>query len=188
MILHSMDRSKPPLREDCFIDTGYIRCPPILFTVLSPQWEGIVPFEVDILLDFFHDYYTEKFVNKIKLPIHITDINTTKTKMKRFIQQLLSVQVYRGEFPVLHSSSSAIDTVHWIAIFLSWDCVTGRKIHNHLNPADKILWASPWGQWFVVHTHRKLLEHTRIHRKKNNTPHHSPPLWYQLNQIISQWL
>lgn len=104
------------------------------------------------------------------------------------IQQLLSVQVYRGEFPVLHSSSSAIDTVHWIAIFLSWDCVTGRKIHNHLNPADKILWASPWGQWFVVHTHRKLLEHTRIHRKKNNTPHHSPPLWYQLNQIISQWL
>lgn len=91
--------------------------------------------------------------------------------MKRFIQQLLSVQVYRGKFPVLHSSSSAIDTVHWIAIFLSWDCVTGRKIHSHLNPADKILWASPWGQWFVVHTHRKLLEHTRIHRKKNTTLH-----------------
>lgn len=101
--------------------------------------------------------------------------------MKRFIQQLLSVQVYRGEFPVLHLSSSAIDTVHWIAIFLSWDCVTGRKIHNHLNPADKILWASPWGQWFVVHTHtenclnipgyteKKTTLHTTVHHSDINS-------------------
>lgn len=101
--------------------------------------------------------------------------------MKRFIQQLLSVQVYRGEFPVLHSSSSAIDTVHWIAIFLSWDCVTGRKIHNHLNPVDKILWASPWGQWFVVHTHtenclnipgyteKKTTLHTTVHHSDINS-------------------
>lgn len=101
--------------------------------------------------------------------------------MKRFIQQLLSVQVYRGEFPVLHSSSSMIDTVHWIAIFLSWDCVTGRKIHSHLNPADKILWASPWGQWFVVHTHtenclnipgyteKKTTLHTTVHHSDINS-------------------
>lgn len=100
--------------------------------------------------------------------------------MKRFIQQLLSVQVYRGEFPVLHSSSSAIDTVHWIAIFLSWE-ETGRKIHNHLNPADKILWASPWGQWFVVHTHtenclnipgyteKKTTLHTTVHHSDINS-------------------
>lgn len=96
--------------------------------------------------------------------------------MKRFIQQLLSVQVYRGEFPVLHSSSRAIDTVHWIAIFLSWDCVTGRKIHNHLNPVDKILWASPWGQWFVVHTHTENCLNIPGYTEKNTlhtTVHHS---------------
>lgn len=91
--------------------------------------------------------------------------------MKRFIQQLLSVQVYRGEFPVLHSSSRAIDTVHWIAIFLSWDCVTGRKIHNHLNPVDKILWASPWGQWFVVHTHTENCLNIPGYTEKTTTLH-----------------
>lgn len=187
MILHSMDRSKPPLREDCFIDTGYIRCPPILFTVLSPQWEGIVPFEVDILLDFFHDYYTEKFVNKIKLPIHITDINTTKTKMKRFIQQLLSVQVYRGKFPVLHLSSRARHCTLDRHLLILGLC--NRK-ENPQSP--KPCWQNSLSQSLGPmicgpHTQKTAWTYLDTQKKQQHSTPQSTTL-ISLNLIISQWL
>lgn len=96
--------------------------------------------------------------------------------MKRFIQQLLSVQVYRGKFPVLHSSSRARHCTLDRHLLILGLC--NRK-ENPQSP--KPCWQNSLSQSLGPmicgpHTHRKLLEHTRIHRKKttlHTTVHHS---------------
>lgn len=132
--------TKSPILKLAFI-YEYFWGPPVFFTVLSPEWEGVVPLWVDVFLHLvIHDYLV--LVNKIKLPTHITD-NSLQTRWRVShcrVHVSLSTNFRTSTCQVVHLTASHACTKDHNEIS---GCQAGRKIQS---PSQNIHCARPTGK------------------------------------------